>query len=577
MCRAGGRRCDTKWDDAHRERYNARRRIARNGQKAEAARAGGDDAQVAYYESLVQSATVVEKELDESIKAHENEPGADKSSEPDVSYRSGHSAPEDDGYSKPITQLTDGFFGDDVYEHPDWYGTSDDETMAQLKKVRDDPSATVTVYRAVPNGHREINQGDWVTLSREYAEEHSYDLEGEGADGAIVSMEVPSSQVFTDGNDLAEYGFTGPSTSFDGERDATDNSNGSITPNSDIGGDGESERCPQCGRWVSSSHDCPQERELESLRQDSAAWRDSWTDEEDDAFDTYGGIQHEEINAKLRAGTPLTVEEATVVRGLDSALARAPLADHERTLYRSFSLSEQRGDAPVDEWVETNLPQGETVAFDAYTSVTPDHAVSEEFSGAMSEYTDAGVVMEVRTSQSGYTGDSAESEVLLQRGSQFTVVSNEESFEDNGKKFRKVIVQEVSSEPEPLPHPLASRAAGPEEIEFVRNPVSSTTHMVDRDFGQDVEPSGRYITKSSGFVPDGWESGSVRFEKPLYIHFGESGVYADEDNWKRRLSGYYGGKSGKALSKAVRADGYDGIVTHDKHGTSEIVDLTSVR
>ena len=915
MCRAGGRRCDTKWDDAHRERYNARRRIARNGQKAELARAVGDDAQAAYYEELVQSATAVEKELDESIRAHESRSAAEEPSVGDVSYRSGHSAPEDDGYSKPITQLTDGFFGDDVYEHPDWYGTSDDETMAQLKKVRDDPSATVTIYRAVPNGNREINQGDWVTLSRQYAEEHSCDLEGEGADGAIVSMEVPSSQVFTDGNDLAEYGYAGPSTPLgddgsesvtsppasgeyerercgacgqfigsshscpgaafrdsairdedgnlavlyhgsatdfqewdpeftgtgndswgsgfyfthsetlargygehvksvvlnvqnpirvnglddasldhvffdaqqsaailrrhpdiyrqpndeeemnplgdyspefwdkdewskdeidsmisnvarehfddvqwshlenvfsrgqtdqfrrgvrdvtghdgvvvdfkddgqhtiawfpeqihtefpagagdgssagrcpecgqfegsghvcpegvphlreererylqvverwglsaptsltdpppqvheainefaqdssntggkywvsatepdggdcmetshafatalqkrgidaqpvlgvDGEgrqedpmaqryhvvtcvhhegrhlhvdwtvkqygasqmdldadealsddplapeniptpvvwdadqepkhpiqgtadsyewvdreagqdrttkghhddiadgdpsRESSNAPNGGNGANDPNGGgpavtshshtEGNHERCSQCGRWVGSSHDCPQARELESLRQDSSAWRDSWTDEEADAFDAYGGIQHEEINAKLRAGTPLTAEEASVVRGLDSALARAPRADHERTLYRSFSLSEQRGDAPVDEWVETNLPQGETVSFDAYTSVTPDHAVSEEFSGVMSEYTDGGVVMEVHTSQSGYTGDSAESEVLLQRGGRFAVVSNEEFFEDNGKKFRRVIVQEVPSE-----------------------------------------------------------------------------------------------------------------------------------
>ena len=73
MCRTGGRRCDAKWDDAHRERYNARRRIVRNGQKAERARKSGDEKQTAYYEGLVQSATEAERELDSSIRAHEAE------------------------------------------------------------------------------------------------------------------------------------------------------------------------------------------------------------------------------------------------------------------------------------------------------------------------------------------------------------------------------------------------------------------------------------------------------------------------------------------------------------------------
>lgn len=449
MCRTQGPRCDAKWDDTHRERYNARRRITRNGEKAEAASAEGNDSKAAYYKGLVESSTVKERELDSMIRAHE----------------------------------------------------------------------------AASAGGEKVHE-------------------------------------------------VGRDSNGDNAPDATNAPVGVI----DSDGGGGSERCPQCGRWVGADHDCPQKQELESLRQDSAVWRESLTKNEEQAFDTYGGIEHEEINTKLRQGQPLSVEEAAVVRDIDSALARAPRADHERTLYRSFSLAERRGDVPVDEWVETNLPQGEVVSFDAYTSTTPDHAISEEFSGAMSEYTDSGVVMEVRTTQSGYTGDSAESEVLLRRGSRFEVVSNGETMEMNGKKFRKVVVQEVASDSvAEAPHPLASKDSGAEEVEFVRNPVSSTAHVSGNEFGQDIEPAGRYITKSSGFVPEGWESGSVHFEKPLYIHFGESGMYSDDDNWKRRLSGYYGGKTGKALSKAVRGDGYDGIMTHDKYGISEIVDLTAVR
>lgn len=125
-------------------------------------------------------------------------------------------------------------------------------------------------------------------------------------------------------------------------------------------------------------------------------------------------------------------------------------------------------------------------------------------------------------------------------------------------------------------HPLSSKPSEPMDMDFVRNPVSSTAHVSGNDFGQDIEPSGRYLTKSSGFVPDGWESGSVRFEKPLHVNFGASGLYSNDDNWKRRLSAHYDGKTGKVLSGAVRSDGYDAIVTHDKYGTSEIVDLTGI-
>src|SRR5699024_5359978 len=71
MCRAGGRRCDRKWADAHRERYNARRRIVRNSQKAEAARSAGDEAKAGYYEDLTGSAQDSAEYYDQMIHDHE--------------------------------------------------------------------------------------------------------------------------------------------------------------------------------------------------------------------------------------------------------------------------------------------------------------------------------------------------------------------------------------------------------------------------------------------------------------------------------------------------------------------------
>lgn len=352
MCRKGGRRCDAKWGEASRERYNARRRVTRNSEKAQAARDAGNEEKASYYDGLADSAQEAATRYDAMIQAHEAEQIDSGGAGAVRDYRVGHTAPVEDGYSKPITNLTDGFFGDDVYDHPDWYGTADDETMDQLKAVRDNPDATVRIYRAVPHGHQEINNGDWITLSRDYAETHSYDLEAESEDGTVVSMDVPASQVFTDGNDLAEYGYNGP----------------------------------------------------------------------------------------------------------DSPLA----------------------------------------------------------SGNKSEPSDGG---------SG--------------------------------------------------HPLASQDAEPMDLDFIRNPQSlAGNQAANHDFGQDVEPAGRYMNQGEGFTPEGWESGSVRFEKPLHMHWGETGLYTTEDNWKQRLSAHYGGKTGKALSRAVRDDGHDGIVTHNKYGTSEIVDLT---
>lgn len=667
MCRTGGRRCDAKWDDAHRERYNARRRIVRNGEKAARARAEGREEQAAYYESLVQSATEVEQELDASIKAHEaegNSSGGDRErcGECGQFVGSSHSCPgaafrdsairDEDGN---LTVLHHGSSTDFQEWDPEFTGTGNDswgsgfyfthdETLARgygehvksvvlniqnpihvnglddasLDHVFFDAEQSASILRRHPDIYRQPNDEDEMNPLGDYSPEF-WDKE-EWSKEEIDSMISKVSREHFDDVQWShlENVFSGGQTDHfrRGVRDATghdgvvvdfkeegrhtiawfpeqvhevsNGSNGVNASKASDSGDGATasaddsseatERCTQCGRWVGTSHDCPQKRELESLREDSAQWRESWTEDEDHAFDIYGGIEHQDINTKLRRGEPLSMDEAKIVRDIDQALERAPRSDRQRTLYRSFSLAARHGDAPVDEWVEENFPQGEVVSLDAYTSTTPNHAISEEFNGSMSEFTDSGVTMEIRTSQSGYTGDSAESEVLLQRGSRFEVVSNEESMEMNGKRFRKVVLQEADGGIVPeAPHPLAARASAPMEVSYIRNPVSSTTHAVNHDFGQDLEPSGRYLSESGGVTPDGWESGTVRFEKPLHMHFGESGLYSEDDNWKRRLSDFYGGKTGRSLSEAVRADGYDGIVTHDKYGTSEIVDLTSLR
>ena len=76
-------------------------------------------------------------------------------------------------------------------------------------------------------------------------------------------------------------------------------------------------------------------------------------------------------------------------------------------------------------------------------------------------------------------------------------------------------------------------------------------------------------------MPTKWEMGKVTFHNPLVIQFNTKNDYAyDETNWKMILYEHYK-KKGKALSQAIRKEGYDGIVTvaHNLY-TKEIIDIS---
>ncbi|MDP1931891.1 MAG: LPD38 domain-containing protein [Gammaproteobacteria bacterium] len=98
----------------------------------------------------------------------------------------------------------------------------------------------------------------------------------------------------------------------------------------------------------------------------------------------------------------------------------------------------------------------------------------------------------------------------------------------------------------------------------------------DSDFGRYYEMSGRYVNVFEGVERNDRpeiEYGTLTFQNPLVI-------MNDNLGWKKALSEQYGGKRGKALSKALIADGYDGVVTLDETSsgslyTSETVDLTT--
>ena len=540
MCRAGGRRCDAKWSDAHRERYNARRRIARNKEKATRARAEGNADKEAYYENLVKSATEMERELDASIKAHEAG-NSDSNGERERCAECGqftgasHSCPgtafrdsairDADGN---LTVLHHGSSVDFQEWDPEFTGAGNDswgsgfylthsESMARgygehvksvvvnvqnpihvdgldkanLDHISFDAEQSAAILQRHPNIYRQPDDEDEMNPLGDYCPEF-WDKD-EWSKDEMDSMISRVAQKYFNGVPWSylEGVFHGGETDHfrRGVREVTghdgvvvdfkdegrhtvawfpeqiheisNTSNGATAPNGDNDGNGSStpstspvtastsgddgEKCRQCGQWVGSGHACPQQQAHANLREISKGWREGWSSEEVEAFDTYGGVAHCDINAKLRSGTPLRAHEVEVVRGLDSALARAPKADAEQTLYRGFGLALSRGDAPVDQWVDEHLPQGKVTTFKAYTSATPDLSVAEYFSEANSEHTEGGVLMEIRTRQAGYTGGSAESEVLLRRRSRFEVLSNDEVVEMNGKRFRRVVVQEKGS------------------------------------------------------------------------------------------------------------------------------------
>jgi hypothetical protein len=91
-------------------------------------------------------------------------------------YRGSHQPPDRD-YGASLDNLT-ALIPEDVYgpAGPRLYGIGDPEidkeAFNSLRAVRGKPDAEVTIYRAVPENVSTINEGDWVTTSRKYADLH---------------------------------------------------------------------------------------------------------------------------------------------------------------------------------------------------------------------------------------------------------------------------------------------------------------------------------------------------------------------------------------------------------------------
>jgi hypothetical protein len=187
----------------------------------------------------------------------------------DLSYRGQHTAPNRD-FGAPLHDLTGGgqMYPDDIYSSKaaQYYGGSvpyDQKAVSIAQQYRDKPDALVTIYRAVPkqksnseklaelekqmaaymrrgtlpkdaenyssgsswydNAYEmreklrqmpdetsqeinNINAGDWVTLTREYAKDH-----GESAlrgQYKIISKKVKAKEVYTNADSIHEFGYS---------------------------------------------------------------------------------------------------------------------------------------------------------------------------------------------------------------------------------------------------------------------------------------------------------------------------------------------------------------------------------
>lgn len=136
---------------------------------------------------------------------------AKKEASQSESYKLQHTAPTKE-YGASGDNLK-GVFPDDIYskDAQRFYGhgdkAMDEESLSIIRKIKDNPDADVTIYRAIPKElDVEINPNDWVTISKRYATEHGDGpLKGEYK---ILEKRVKAREIFTDGNSIHEWGYS---------------------------------------------------------------------------------------------------------------------------------------------------------------------------------------------------------------------------------------------------------------------------------------------------------------------------------------------------------------------------------
>lgn len=124
----------------------------------------------------------------------------------DDSYMMRH-RPNEDGATADNISIGDIAMPESFYKKPQDFMNMNDVGMKEsfniLLKIKNKPNASITIYRATTGN--EINNGDWISLSKDYAKEHNRNsLDNKGN---IVKIQVKAKDIRFAGDDIREFGY----------------------------------------------------------------------------------------------------------------------------------------------------------------------------------------------------------------------------------------------------------------------------------------------------------------------------------------------------------------------------------
>jgi hypothetical protein len=127
----------------------------------------------------------------------------------DTSYRGSHTAPNAKEYGARLDDLTT-LMPQDVYSQQGkrLYGIGnpqiDSEWYVAALRAKNKPDAEIEIFRAVPKGVKDINDGDWITTSKTYADWHGENVLNGEYD--IISKKVKAKTLSSEGYPY-EFGY----------------------------------------------------------------------------------------------------------------------------------------------------------------------------------------------------------------------------------------------------------------------------------------------------------------------------------------------------------------------------------
>ena len=224
-------------------------------------------------------------------------------------------------------------------------------------------------------------------------------------------------------------------------------------------------------------------------------------------------------------------------------------------------------DANGQEWNEIQIPEEHLAKFNesVFGKKDPNGFSTTATTRNFSEYANAqgydGVIFKNILDIGGYGGKYAPHTVAIAfDGSQVKSVANQQP--TTNKDIRYSI-----SKDEPINRVTKNGLT----MTYVRVPNQNTQYY-GNTYGQNIEPAGEYMsmdTMQGAYKIDGYEYGTIQFKKPMLLEH----INTSDTGWKKTVSDMYNGLTGKKLTKALIADGYDAIVTYDDSGYNEIVNL----